>query len=65
LEEIEVEYGGKSLVMGFNARYIMDVLGVLGEDGDVHLKLKDELSPGLIQKDGDDGFLYVIMPMRL
>jgi len=65
LEEIEVEYQGKSLVMGFNARYIMDVLGVLGEDGEVNLKVKDELSPGLIQKEGDDGYLYVIMPMRL
>ena len=65
VEEIEAEYNGKPLSIGFNARYFMDVLGVLGGDGDVDVELKDELSPSVIRKTGNAGYLYVLMPMRL
>lgn len=65
VEEIDVEYKGKALAIGFNARYLLDVLGVLGAGTEVEMDLKDELSPGLIRKGGDDGYLYVLMPMRL
>jgi DNA polymerase-3 subunit beta len=64
-EEIEGEYRGKSLSIGFNARYLMDVLGVLSGDGEVEIELKDELSPSVIRKNGVEGYLYVLMPMRL
>jgi DNA polymerase-3 subunit beta len=65
VEEIEVEHKGKQLNVGFNARYLIDVLGVLGEGGEVELGLKDEVSPGIIRKVEDEGYLYVVMPMRL
>jgi len=65
VEEMEVEYQGKALTVGFNARYLMDVLGVMEDGGVVAVELKDELSPGLIKKEGDEGYLYVVMPMRL
>lgn len=64
-EEIDIDYQGKALTVGFNARYLMDVLGVLGAGGDVDIELKDELSPSVVRKPGDDGYLYVVMPMRL
>ncbi len=64
-EELDVEYQGKSLEVGFNARYLIDVLAVLGSGGDVHMELKDELSPSVIRKGEDESYLYVIMPMRL
>ncbi len=64
-EEVEVEYKGKTLAVGFNARYLIDVLSVLGEEGEVELEVKDELSPGVIRKSGEEGYLYVVMPMRL
>ena len=64
-EEIEVDYHGKALTIGFNARYLIEVLGTLGATGDVDLALKDELSPSLIRKAEDEGYLYVVMPMRL
>ncbi|MFQ5681747.1 MAG: DNA polymerase III subunit beta [Candidatus Binatia bacterium] len=64
-EEIDTEYQGKALTIGFNARYLIDVLGVLGNGGDVEMELKDEISPCLLRKSGDEGSLYVIMPMRL
>ena len=65
VEEIEAEYKGKVISIGFNARYLIDVLGVLGGDGEIEIELKDELSPSMIRKDGVEGYLYVLMPMRL
>jgi DNA polymerase III sliding clamp (beta) subunit (PCNA family) len=41
------------------------VLAVLGSDGDVEIELKDELSPSIIRKAGDEAYIYVLMPMRL
>src|SRR5947207_10767879 len=65
VEEIEAEYNGKPLSIGFNARYLLDVLGVLTGDGEINIELKDELSPSIIRKSGVDSYLYVLMPMRL
>jgi DNA polymerase-3 subunit beta len=65
VEEIEAEYTGKPLSIGFNARYLIDVLAVLGGDGEIDVELKDELSPGIIRKIGVESYLYVLMPMRL
>lgn len=63
-EELEVEYKGPELTIGFNARYMLDILQALGNDK-VRLAVRDNLSPGLITPEGDNGFLAVIMPMRL
>ena len=65
VEEIDIDYQGKPLTIGFNARYLLEVLGVLETGGEVEFSFKDALSPGLLRKGGDDGYLYVIMPMRL
>ena len=65
VEEVETEYEGKPLSIGFNARYLLDVLGVLESEGEIHIELKDELSPSVIRKPGKEGYLYVLMPMRL
>jgi DNA polymerase-3 subunit beta len=63
-EEVEIEYAGEPLTSRFNARYMIDVLSVLEETG-VELLLKDELSPAIMKPADGDGFLSVIMPMRL
>ena len=65
VEEIDAEYKGKPISIGFNARYLLDVLSVLSGDEDINIELKDELSPSIVRKSGDDGYLYVLMPMRL
>ncbi|HEX2933423.1 MAG TPA: DNA polymerase III subunit beta, partial [Candidatus Binatia bacterium] len=65
VEDIEAEYKGKPIAIGFNARYLIDVLAVLNGEGDIQLELKDELSPSVIRKSGVDNYLYVLMPMRL
>ena len=65
VEEVDGEYRGKTISIGFNARYLMDVLAVLGGEGEVEIELKDELSASVIRKNGAEGYLYVLMPMRL
>jgi DNA polymerase-3 subunit beta len=65
VEDIEAEYKGKAISIGFNARYMIDVLAVLTGDGEIDIELKDELSPSVIRKNGVDNYLYVLMPMRL
>jgi DNA polymerase-3 subunit beta len=65
LEEVDADYKGKTISIGFNARYLLDVLAVLGGEGEIEFQLKDELSPSVIRKAGVDGYLYVLMPMRL
>ncbi|MCK6546502.1 DNA polymerase III subunit beta [Myxococcota bacterium] len=63
-EELDVDYDGEALKIGFNFRYLMDVLGVLNEEK-VELELTDELSPGVLHGEGSEGYRAVIMPMRI
>ncbi len=63
-EEVPVEYQGEPLRIGFNARYLTDVLQAMPGD-DVLLELADDLSPGVLKPVGDDGYTAVIMPMRI
>lgn len=63
-EELTIPYKGAVINIGFNARYFLDVLGII-PDETVRLELKDELSPCLVLFDSDKDFLSVIMPMRM
>jgi hypothetical protein len=56
LASIPTIYKGKPLSIGFNARYLIDVLGVLGRDGEIDIELKDEVSPSVIRKAGVDSY---------
>jgi DNA polymerase-3 subunit beta len=64
-EDIEVSYSGEPLTIGFNARYLLDVLGVQPEGEVVEFGLTDEVGPGLIRGSQDPEYTYVVMPMRL
>lgn len=63
-EEIEVEYKGKELRIGFNARYVIDVLSSMHDDI-VRMDLNDQLSPGLVRPNDDTSYTCVVMPMRI
>ncbi len=63
-EEVPVDYRGEKLEVGFNAKYLIDVLNVLPEGSDIELGLSDELSPGVVRS-GDAGYTYVVMPLRI
>jgi DNA polymerase-3 subunit beta len=63
-EKIEVKYEGEPIEMGFNPRYFIDTLQSMISDT-IHLNIKDQTSPCLITGDQDEGFLGLIMPMRV
>ncbi|MEW5738661.1 MAG: DNA polymerase III subunit beta [Myxococcota bacterium] len=63
-DDLEVAYRGGALTVGFNARYLLDVLGVLETD-EVSVELGDEHSPGVLHPPGDKSFTAVVMPMRV
>lgn len=63
-EELTIDYAGVQIMARFNARYLIDVLAVLPEP-QVELQLKDEMSPAIVLSVGQEGFLAVVMPMRL
>lgn len=63
-EDLEVSYDGDEMTVGFNSRYLTDVLGVL-PDAPVEIGLIDDVSPGVIRTEDDDSYNYVVMPMRL
>jgi DNA polymerase-3 subunit beta len=63
-ETVPVDYSGTQLEIGFNVSYLQDVLGALGTES-VRLSVSDANSSALIEGDGNDTALYVIMPMRL
>jgi DNA polymerase III subunit beta len=64
-EEIAVDWEGDTFNIGFNAKYLMDVLGVLQPSAHVEIGFNDEVSPGVLRCEGDTDYLYVVMPMRL
>jgi DNA polymerase-3 subunit beta len=63
-EELAAQYKGEPLTTGFNARYLLDVLGVM--DGDaVSMQMEAPLSPCLIREPGNAGFTCVVMPIKI
>jgi DNA polymerase-3 subunit beta len=64
LEELEVNYGGDALDIGFNVNYLLDVLNnVPGTE--VECRFGDAASSALMQFPAEPGFKYVVMPMRI
>jgi len=63
-EEIEIDYGGDSVDIGFNVTYLLDVLNNLKCDN-VTIALGDANSSALITIPDNADFKYVVMPMRI
>jgi len=63
-EFVEAEYSGRDVSIGFNGRYLRDVLGAV-QSGRVRIHFKDELSPVLMLGADNDNAKYVVMPMRI
>ena len=63
-EELPARYGGEPLTTGFNARYLLEVLGVIDEET-VSLQMDTPLSPCLIREPGNAGFTCVVMPIKI
>jgi len=63
-EELPADYGADGLEIGFNARYLLDILSEI--DGDsVEVHLADAAAPTLLRENDKSPALYVLMPMRV
>jgi DNA polymerase III subunit beta len=63
-EELDAEYKGDAIAIGFNPKYVVELLGQMSSD-QITLALGGELDPGLIRPLGSDEYLGVVMPMRI
>lgn len=63
-EELEIDYGGPAIEIGFNVTYLMDALANMDSEM-VQIALHDGSSAALVTVPEQDGFKYVVMPMRI
>ncbi|WBX85401.1 DNA polymerase III subunit beta [Sphingosinicella microcystinivorans] len=63
-EEVPADYASDSLDVGFNARYLLDILGEIETD-EIEIHLADAAAPTLIREGQSSPALYVLMPMRV
>jgi DNA polymerase-3 subunit beta len=63
-EEIEVQYTGDAIDVGFNVGYLLDVLNNVHTE-EIQWSFNDANSSALITVPGNERFKYVIMPMRI
>ena len=62
-DECSVNYDGNSFEIGFNTRYLLDVLNVMKSE-EILMEFKNPMSPSVIREPNNDVFLSVLMPLR-
>ena len=64
VDELDIDYGGDAIEIGFNVSYLIDALANMGQDM-VKIDLADGNSSALMTIPDNDRFKYVVMPMRI
>jgi len=64
VDELDIDYGGDSIEIGFNVTYLIDALANMSQDM-VRLELSDGNSSALFTIPDNATFKYVVMPMRI
>jgi DNA polymerase-3 subunit beta len=63
-EEVPGDYAAEGFEIGFNARYLLDILHQI-EGDTVEVHLADAAAPTLLRENDTAAALYVLMPMRV
>jgi hypothetical protein len=63
-EMVEIMKEGDNLEIGFNSRYMMDVLKVI-DDEEIILSMSDSVKPCIITPLKGDTYLYLVLPVRI
>jgi DNA polymerase-3 subunit beta len=63
-EGLPVDFAGEDIAIGFNSKYLIEALTAQDSE-QVVLEMKDGLSSGIVKSFEDEGYLCVIMPMRI
>ena len=64
VDELDIDYNGDSIEIGFNVTYLIDALSNISQEM-VKIELSDGNSSALLTIPGIDHFKYVVMPMRI
>ena len=64
VDELDIDYGGPAVEVGFNVTYLIDVLSNMGQDM-VRIDFADNNNSALITNPENANFQYVVMPMRM
>ena len=64
VDELDIDYSGDPIEIGFNVTYLMDALGNMNQDM-VSVALQDSNSSALVTIPENEQFKYVVMPMRI
>jgi DNA polymerase-3 subunit beta len=64
VDELDIDYGGDAIEIGFNVTYLIDALANMDQDM-VKIELQDANSSALLTIPENDTFKYVVMPMRI
>jgi len=64
VDELDIDYGGDAIEIGFNVTYLIDALANMSQDM-VKVELADSNSSALLTIPDDANFKYVVMPMRI
>ena len=65
VDELDIDYGGDSIEIGFNVTYLIDALANMSQQEMVKIDLQDANSSALITLPDNAHFKYVVMPMRI
>jgi len=63
-EDIITEYSGNQMEVGFNSKYILEMINNL-EDDKITLSFNDTSSPVIATEQSNPDLIYVLMPMRV
>jgi len=64
VDELDIDYGGDAIEIGFNVSYLIDALASMEQDM-VQIALADGNSSALVTRPDSQSFKYVVMPMRI
>ena len=64
VEELEAAYDSGPIEIGFNSRYLMEILAQIEGDA-ARFSMADSGSPTVVREVADDSAVYVLMPMRV
>jgi DNA polymerase-3 subunit beta len=63
-DEIDVSYREQEIVSGFNVKYLIDAIDVVGDER-VVFELGEGMKPGMIKSASNDNFMCIIMPLKI
>lgn len=65
IEVLPINYNGKTMDIGFNAKYLLDSLSVMSEGTDVIFEFNNELSPVVVKATDLPDYIGIVMPLKI